>query len=41
MRQELKEIMRSDIALFAEKIQAFEAGQLDKKIERRSCKAEL
>ena len=31
MNQELKEQMRSDIALFAEKIKAFEAGEVDKK----------
>jgi len=31
MKQELKEIMRDDIALFAEKIHAFEAGDIDKK----------
>ena len=31
MDQKLKEIMRNDVALFAEKIQAFEAGEVDKK----------
>ena len=31
MTSELKELMRSDIALFAEKIKAFEAGEVDKK----------
>lgn len=31
MTSELKELMRSDIALFAEKIKAFEAGDVDKK----------
>lgn len=31
MNQELKELMREDIALFAEKINAFEAGEVDKK----------
>lgn len=31
MTPELKELMRSDIPLFAEKIKAFEAGQVDKK----------
>lgn len=31
MNQELKEQMRSDIVLFAEKIKAFEAGEVDKK----------
>lgn len=31
MNQELKEQMRSDIALFAERIKAFEAGEVDKK----------
>lgn len=31
MRQELKDIMRSEISLFEEKIRAFEAGDLDKK----------
>jgi len=31
MTHELKEIMRSDIALFAEKIHAFEKGEVDKK----------
>ena len=31
MDQKLKDIMRSDIALFEEKINAFEAGDLDKK----------
>ncbi len=31
MNQELKELMRSDIPAFAEKIRAFEAGEVDKK----------
>ena len=31
MTSELKELMRSDIALFAKKIKAFEAGNVDKK----------
>ncbi|MBQ7871406.1 MAG: nitrite/sulfite reductase [Oscillospiraceae bacterium] len=31
MDQKLKEIMRNDIALFAEKINAFDAGEVDKK----------
>ena len=31
MTQELKDLMRSDIALFAEKNHAYEAGQVDKK----------
>ncbi len=31
MDQKLKEIMRNDIALFADKIRAFEAGEVDKK----------
>ena len=31
MEQAWKEVMRSDIALFAEKIKAFEAGEVDKK----------
>lgn len=31
MTQELKDLMRSDIAQFAEKIHAFEAGEVDKK----------
>ena len=31
MKQELRELLRSDIALFAEKIRAHDAGELDKK----------
>ena len=31
MNQELKELMRKDITLFAEKIGAYEAGEVDKK----------